>query len=93
MYIRGMARQIIKQPDGNWCMYSTIIDNVIVENLTREEMISYVVEEKTRFAREECEKIISDLEDGKNPYNQFQMDYQYMNDLIKKIHGDDNDEC
>lgn len=82
-----MPRQIIKQPDGNWCMWSTIIDDLIVENLTKEQMIDFVVEEKTRFAREETEQIFKDLEDGKKPYSQFQMDYQYMIELRKEIHG------
>lgn len=68
-------------------MWSTIVDDLIVEDLTKEQMIDYVVEEKTRFAREETEQIFKDLEDGKKPYQQFQMDYQYMIELRKEIHG------
>lgn len=82
-----MSRQIIKQPDGNWCMFSTIIDDVIVENLTKEEMVNYVVEEKMHFVKAECEELIEAIESGGKPYFQFQMDYSEMKKLIKEIHG------
>lgn len=41
-----MSRQIVKQPNGLYCLYSSIIENVICCNMTSEEVVYFLLKEK-----------------------------------------------
>lgn len=53
-----MARMMVKQPNGKYAIFSTIIDNYIVKNATKEEIVAFLVEEKTFLISEEIENAV-----------------------------------
>jgi len=84
-----MGQQIIKQPNGKYCLFSSIVDTVTYYNMTKEE----IVEVWTENARKEFEQKVNDitekLDKGKNPYFQFTLDYESMLQTILEIHNAD----
>ena len=63
-----MARQIIKQPDGNYAEYSSIVDEFVIWNATKEKIIAHREKDAAEEARRQVEKIFAALEAGEDPY-------------------------
>ena len=84
-----MGQQIIKQPNGKYCLFSSIVDSVTYYNMTKEE----IVEVWTEDARKDFEKKVNDtaekLDKGKKPYFQFTMSYEEMLETILEVHNAD----
>ncbi|MCK9435221.1 MAG: hypothetical protein M0R32_10505 [Candidatus Cloacimonetes bacterium] len=57
-------RQIIKQPDGLYAEYSTIVDSFILTDCTKEEIIKNAEKEAADKARKDCEAVFTDIEKG-----------------------------
>lgn len=81
-----MGRQIIKQPNGKYCIFSSIVDNVIMCNATEQDIIDFRVKEHTEKIAKEIKEIIADLDKGKKPYH-FAKSYTEMLETIEDIHG------
>lgn len=61
-----MGRQIIKQPEGDlYAVWSSICDDFIYTDLTKQEIIDVFIEEATEQINEEVEKEIAQLYAGK----------------------------
>lgn len=82
-----MGRQIIKQPNGKYCIFSSIVDNVTHYDMTEDEIVEEWVNEYREQIVEKVKSIISKLENGEKPYNNFTKSYHDMLSLIKEIHG------
>lgn len=83
-----MGRQIIKQPNGKYCVFSTVVDSVVYYNMTQEELVKEFANDYGSYVQEKIIEIIEKLEVGGKPYYQFTMDYEEMMETIKDIHGD-----
>ena len=84
-----MGRQIIKQPNGKYCIFSTVVDNVIYYDCTPEKIIEHWTKEAALEIEGKVNNIISGLNNGENPYHQFTMSYDDMIQTIKQNHGVD----
>lgn len=82
-----MARQIIKQPNGKFCIFSSVVDNIIYYHMEEQDIINFLVEESKKDIEEHVNKIVSQLNECKKPYHQHTMSYQEMLEKIKQIHG------
>lgn len=82
-----MGRQIIKQPNGKYCIFSSIVDNVTHYDMSVEDIIEDWANEAKNKIVEDVKNIVSKLENGEQPYYQFTKSYDKMLDLIKEIHG------
>jgi Lar family restriction alleviation protein len=69
-----MGRQIIKQPNGKYAIWSTIIDNFLYYNITKEEYFKIRIEEEIKHVREDLNDYFDELENGKSPYHQLTFD-------------------
>lgn len=87
-----MGRQIIKQPNGRYLIFSTIVDNVTHYNMAPEDIIDLWVERERKQITEDVNKTISRLDKGEKPYHMFTQSYNETMDLIKEIHGVDDSE-
>jgi len=76
--------QIIKQPNGKYCLFSTVVDSVTHYDCTPEEIIEIQKEKATSGIEEKVKGIIKKLEDGGKPYYQFTMNYDEMIETIKE---------
>lgn len=84
-----MGWQIIKQPNNNYCIFSSIVDNIIYYNMTQLELINIFNEEVNADITEKIIKIVKQLNNGEKPYHQFTKTYEVMLTLIKEIHGEE----
>ena len=70
-----MGKQIIKQPDGKYCIMSSITDSIIGYDATREEIIeSFRKEHLDKFetwTKKELLANMDKLDHGGKPYHQF----------------------
>ena len=82
-----MGKQIIKQPNGKYCIFSSIVDNVTHYDMTIEEIIEEWANEAKNDITEKVKNIVTKLENGEKPYYQFTYSYDDMIALIKEIHG------
>ena len=82
-----MSKQIIKQSDGLYCIFSTIVDNLTEINCTKEEVLEEFQFRYGVYGKEKAEKIINQLENGEKPYFQFTMSFQEMLETVERIHG------
>jgi len=71
-----MSRQIIKQPNSKYAVYSSICDSFILLDATKEQVLNWRANEAAEDARESCKKIFDKIESGKNPYYQFALSWQ-----------------
>lgn len=73
-----MGRQIIKQPNGLYCVFSSVVDSVIMHDATPED----IIEEWARESREEIEHKVNQLVAGLNndelPKHPLAMNYNEM---------------
>ena len=76
-----MSHQIIKQPNGKYAIWSTIIDDFIYIDLTSEQWIKIQQEEVAKNIKINTMKIINKLKKGEKPYYQFTITYE---EAIKK---------
>lgn len=82
-----MGKQIIKQPNGKYCIFSSIVDSLTDYNCTKEEILNEYQFQFGINGRERAEKIINQLENGEKPYFQFTMTFDEMLKTVESIHG------
>ncbi len=83
-----MGRQIIKQPNGKYCVFSSIVDSIIYYDMTPGEIIEAYVDEERESIKKRVDNAIEKLESDSPYKSQFTMSYEEMLDTIKDIHGD-----
>lgn len=84
-----MARQIIKQPNGKYCIFSTISDNVTHYNATPEGIIELWVNESRKTITNTVNYTIKQLENNEKPYDQFTLSYEDMLNTIEFRNGEE----
>lgn len=60
-----MTHQIIQQPDGLLCVWSSVVDDFIITGATPEELIDYYAEEAAKEARKKAEEITAAVLTGR----------------------------
>ncbi len=80
-------RQIIKQPNGKFCIFSSVVDSITHYNMNENDIIEELVAESRKEIEEQVKKVISALNNNTKPYYQFTMSYDEMLELVKQIHG------
>jgi len=73
-----MSYQIIKQPDGLYCIFSSIVDNVIMYDMKPQDIKDYYLSKEKEDIDARVDKVIKELEEGGKPYHQFTMDFDEM---------------
>jgi hypothetical protein len=82
-----MSKQIIKQPNGKYCVFSSISDNIIGYNCDREEIIAWFVKEQKEKITKSINDICNSLDNGERPYLQFTENFEEMLETIRIMHG------
>ncbi len=85
-----MGHQIIKQPDGKLCVFSSISDEIILADATAEELADWYAERAAEDARRETKRLTDMVLAGeKRPYFQFTMTYDEAVEKHRKMGGDE----
>ena len=83
-----MGWQILKQPNGQYCIFSTIVDNMIYYDGDREQIMNAFLDLERQKLKRELHEIFEMLDKGEQPYFQFTMSIDKMIDTIRTHHGD-----
>lgn len=81
-----MGHQIIEQPDGKLCVYSTFVDGIIISDATGQELLDYYAEQAAERARDQVSKIIAHVRnhEPEKAYYQFAMTYEEAMEMDRK---------
>lgn len=85
-----MGKQIIKQPLGSlgeYAVFSSMVNDFIYINCTKEEIINFFIEEATKEITRGVNEKIDALEKGEKPYYQFTKTWEEALKIIKSIHS------
>ena len=82
-----MGRQIIKQPNGKYCIFDSTVDNITHYDMSVDEIIEDWANECKIDIAGKVQKIVDKLEKGEKPYFQFTLSYANMLDTIESVHG------
>lgn len=85
-----MARSILQQPDGKWCVFSTIVDDFLYVNGTLEEIQEILTEEAIENARLAVEEAIERARKKEN--RGFYRTYEDALETRNRVHGEKNEE-
>lgn len=83
-----MGQQIIKQPNGKYCLFSSIVDNITCYDMTPEEIVDFWTEQSREDFERKVKEIIGKLESGEKPYHQFTLSFDECIETIREIHGE-----
>ena len=84
-----MAKQIIKQPNGMYCFFSSIVDDITHYNMSKYDVIEALVQEERIEITRRVNKIIKTIENEGKPYHQFTLSFEDSINLIEEEYGKD----
>lgn len=72
-----MGHQIIQQPDGKLCVFSTVVDALVIIDASAEELLDYYAGDAAAQARQRAQRVIDKVMSGnaKSAYYQFTLSY------------------
>ena len=76
-----MAWQVIKQPNGKLCIFSSISDTFLLVDGTEQDIVDFFVEDAVESAKDSAKQVIQRVKEMDKPYYQFTMDFA---DAVKK---------
>lgn len=82
-----MGHQIIKQPDGLYAVWSTIIDDFILRDANTETLIEFMTREAITKLVDDVWRVIHALEKGGKPYYQFTKTWETACQRRADVHG------
>jgi hypothetical protein len=82
-----MPRQIIRQPDGLFAVWSTVVDGFVMIDASPQEIIDEWVAEQELEIGASVERTVDALKRGEKPYHQFTMTFDEALELYRHIHG------
>ena len=82
-----MSRQIVKQPDGRYAVWSTVVDGFVLTDATPEDIIEDWVNQYRQEITSSVLHIVAMLEREEEPYYQFTLSYDECLETIREVHG------
>ncbi len=82
-----MGQQIIKQPNGKFALWSSVVDDFLFLNATPEEIIEFRVQQFRKQTGQEINQIILELNQNKKPYFQFTQSWEECLETVQDLHG------
>lgn len=85
-----MSRQIIKKPDGKYAIWSTIVDDFIIDDTSKKELKNFLFVEMVKRHKKELNEILKHIDAGEpqKVYYQFAMTYDEAVKTRNEIHGE-----
>jgi len=82
-----MAEQIIKQPNGLYCIYSSTEENITYYNLTAKDIVKIKVKAYKKTLTKKINELVDKLDNGERPYYHQTMGVDAMITTINETHG------
>lgn len=83
-----MSHQIIKQPNGKYAVFSSIVDNFILFNCSKHDLITYYIEKEAENIKKDITEKVMQVELGEKPYAQFTKTWEEALERIDTVHGE-----
>lgn len=71
-----MAHQIIRQPNNNYSIWSSVAEGFIATDLTKNELYNYYTLRAKREAEDKINNILNSIENNENFYHQFKLTWE-----------------
>lgn len=84
-----MGHQIIKQPNGTYAIWSSVVDSFIVTDCTQADLVEHFLERERDSIERHVTRVLDDLNAGKPPYAQFTLTFDEAVQTIRELHGND----
>lgn len=82
-----MGYQIIKQPNGLYGIWSSVVDHFIMYDCTPEDIIEEWVDDARKRITQGVQETVAELDAGEKPYYQFTMTWDEAIQFARKVHG------
>lgn len=82
-----MGYQIIIQPNDKLALWSSIVDDFVVMDFTKQELVDYLCDQKREEIQTYVSQVLDRLEQGEEPYLNRTMTYDEAVIRIKEVHG------
>ena len=82
-----MGSQIIKQPNGKYAIFSSIVDDIVFYEATEKDIVKYFVDREVERITQHVRETIESLDKGGKPSFQFTMTWEEALDTAKRVHG------
>lgn len=87
-----MGKQIIKQPNGKYCIFDSIVDDITQFDCTKDEILDLWVEEYRIKTKIIISEVITKINREEKPYFNFTKSYEEAIECISKVHGEEEAE-
>jgi len=77
---------IIKQPNGLYCIYDTTIDDIVLHNASKEELVEYYINQSKITITNNVEHSLKKLNNNEQK-SLFRLSYNEAIETIEQIHG------
>lgn len=84
-----MSNRIVKQPNGKFAIWSTIVDDFTFVDMEPQDIIDEWAKKEVDRLSESVTRIVAELERGEKPYAQFTESFDECVEFIRLQHGDD----
>ncbi len=71
-----MSHQIIKQPNGLLCIFSSISDEFVLFNATTSEVINFLLIPEQQRVEDEVKRVFRKIQNQEKPYAQFTLSFE-----------------
>lgn len=79
-----MAYQIIKQPNGNFAVYSSVAEDFVMFNGSEQDLVEFYLVKAKREITEFVKNTVEALNSNKTPYHQFTVSYEDLLEGLKE---------
>lgn len=83
-----MGRQIVRQPNGLYAVWSSVVDNFVLLDATESEVVEELAANAVEQLRKDVRRIVAQLEIGQRPYHQFTKTFEECVAIIRDLHGE-----
>lgn len=85
-----MAKQIVRQPNGLYALWSSCVDNFTLLDATESDVVDELTEEFRRQCVTTVRYALDDIDKGIRR-TQFSMSFEECVSRIREVHGDENE--
>lgn len=86
-----MGHQYIKQPNGKFAIWSSIVDDFTYIDCTMEQIVEIEVEEAVKDLKQRLTETLSKVDKGEPAYYQFTKSWKEALEFRDEIHGKDRE--
>lgn len=84
-----MGQQIVKQPNGQYAVWSSVVDDFVMVDASPQDIIADQTKDAHERIYQQVQQVVRDLDAGGKPYHQFTRSFDECVATIREQHGDD----